>query len=486
MELSTAHPIKVTGVEVEELSGGQTEAVFTFAGGYSVTEPLYEELAVIDQGRVLSLTIAAEAAGLPNSVFVDSDAMATVESMKAPENFRRVLKIVTPEGSRGKFSGKAKARLNNDGSWAFQVLDISGLALDGRKAPDGKYVVDGTADGEKYIANLEAALNAFEEQLNRLTEKYLADKKVADAALAASAKEAEEKMRVKAEAEAAEATAREAAFLAALAEGQVYLGRWQGKVSHGEIGVKFGKSMKMGHGYSFVGILFDPATPANQKGFSALSAGDGTDQSPYRLEFRLERGQGVPIPKTSEYQATRNSTVGLLYDEMQYTLPLELAGDMRALSGTVGPSFRNTIGPAVPIVFQLTKDYVPEVTAAAPSGGMGVVESSHKKMTLEEMNERVAASSESYDAFSAALANKDGVASRAFLQQMQVQNPSSPQTYRAGILMAAIDKDVEAVTSIHRMAAETFSVDEQGQVGWDAMRDEALKFIKNFPGPPSF
>lgn len=517
LKLASSQPIKLTGVKTEELSGGKTESVFTFSGDYTVTEPLYDEVEVFDMSRSQNLLATLEAAHISDDLLVSSKLKQAGEAL-AKQKVARVLKVSTPERARGTLKGKAKAQLNNDGSWGFQILDVSGATLAGAKAPGGKYVIEGTAEGKEYIEARQALIKNFEDratqaleaqtQLNQLAhdereaakEKADEERRIADEKAAAARKAHEAK-------EEAAAKVREEAFLVATAEGQVFMGRWQGEVAVGEVGVKFGGHIKMTGSHSFDGVIFDPADPSLEREFSAVSSGNGTAETPYLLELRLVKGRGVATPWGQTGDKARETTVGLLHDGWGYVVPLTLSADNSSLTGTIADGFPSTAGPRGPIAVHLTKDYVPKgkdakkttrvesqeadspVAELAPPKSATDQELKTTVVPFEEMRDQTIASTEDHAEIDAAMDKKDYRTAKALLKKMQLKYPSSQRSFRDAMVIATIvDRDANQVTAIYNQAMKTIPMTPEDKSGWDSIYKTSLEFIKKvalLPKPQS-
>lgn len=369
IRLATSQPIKLERVKVEEVSSGKIEAVFLFRGKFSVTRDLYEAVDVAGDLKAAPaiqrlIESGAVQRGEGNPLF-----SALQKELQVP-----ILRVATPKGQKGDFSGKAKAELNNDGSWSFQILEVEGVTLEGEIPPEGKnWLADGSTEAGEHLANLrnqiaeayalaDSTEKAVEEERKKEEARLLEEKRRAEEERVSLEKKAEEE-RIRL---AAESKKRETVFLAEIAPGCEIVGVWQGGEASGEIGIRFGEQMKMGDGFSIQGQLFDPSESPRAKAFSGMITGDGSPQNPYLLKVRIARIEG-PNPDQEEMQRTRNKTAGFLISSSNFGLELKWNPEDGSFAGFVERRdnwlFQNVAGPkdwGVNIPVQFPKGYAPK------------------------------------------------------------------------------------------------------------------------------
>jgi len=159
LKLAESAPIKLGAVSVEEMSGTANEAVFSFSGDYVVTEDLYLAAPPIsaEPGSAAFRKLAEAGVPKPDVEAAAIDIIVAIDdALGIP-----IMKVATKKGAEFKMAGKAKAKLNSDGVWGFQILDVNGVTLDGGKAPSGRWVLAGTAD--------EAALRGYQQSRQKLS-----------------------------------------------------------------------------------------------------------------------------------------------------------------------------------------------------------------------------------------------------------------------------------------------------------------------------
>lgn len=468
LQIATEHFVKLTGVKTTELSAGQTTAIFTFSANYVTVEPLYKTISSIDVDKLRKTVEKVMLSGIPEEVVGADKLKLLMDDMGNPDGIRIELAIATPAGTNGTLSGKVEARLSNDGSWAYRFLDPPSLNLVGQTPPKGKYVIENTPEWKKYVSEKTANINAIEQRGDELLKTFAERKKREDEDAAAKAqKELEERQareaklaaeaKSAAEKTAAEAKVREDAFLAATESGQVFMGIWQGAKARGEVGLKFGERLKMQNGYSFEGILFDPANPAYEKPFSAASSGNGTADSPYELEIRVINRGGIVSDAPYLFQ---NTTAGFLVDISSFSFPLRISEDSSTLSGTLDRSFMFKYLNEGPVVFQLSKDYKPKAKptkdAAAASVEPSLLEDTSAPVSEEEASAQVVASQAIQRSFLNAVIRRDNKSAKSILEKMKSQFPDALTTFSNEMFIAAMDKDSKKVRAVYEVYLKTF------------------------------
>lgn len=351
IKLATTQPMKLERVTVEEITGGKIEAVFTFRGQFSVTRDLYEvvrpaeDLNAHSAGQRL-IELGTSRSGEGGALFE-----ALLRGRLTP-----ILRIVTPKGHKGKLFGKARAEMNNDGSWRFEILEVDGNTLDGKAPPEGeKWLADGSKEAREHLANLKKqidAANAFADA---------AEKKAEEARKKEEARLAEEQRKVE-----EEAKKRETAFLDEIAAGREIVGVWQGEEAAGEIGIRFGEQMKMAEGYSIQGQLFDPSEPSRAKAFSGTAVGNGTTEKPYTLDLRVASIDARS--NDAERRRAYNKTAGFLVPHSQFAILLKynpdgsFSGEMRGHQYSFYADVAIGIDSRVPL--QFPKGYAPKSSSS--------------------------------------------------------------------------------------------------------------------------
>jgi len=472
LQIATEHFVKLTGVKTTELSAGQTTAIFTFSADYVTVEPLYKTISSIDVDKLRKTVEKVMFSGIPEEVVGADKLKLLMDDMGNPDGIRIELAISTPAGTNGTFSGKVEARLSNDGSWTYRFLDPPSLNLVGQPPPKGKYVIENTPEWKKYVSEKTANINAIEQRGDELlttfaerkkrededaalkAQKELEERQAKEAKLAAEAKSAAEKT-------AAEAKVKEDAFLAATESGQVFMGIWQGAKARGEVGLKFGERLKMQNGYSFEGVLFDPANPAYEKPFSAASSGNGTAQSPYELEIRVINRGGIFSEAPYLFQ---NTTAGFLVANSYFSFPLKISENSSTLSGTLDSIsdslWRFKYFNEGPVVFQLSKDYKPKAKptkdAAAASVQPSLLADKSAPVSEEEVNAQVVASQAIQRSFLNAVERRDNKSAKTILEKMKSQFPDAPTTFSNEMFMAAMDKDSKKVRAVYELYLKKF------------------------------
>lgn len=468
LQIATEHFVKLTGVKTTELSAGQTTAIFTFSANYVTVEPLYKTISSIDVDKLRKTVEKVMLSGIPEEVVGADKLKLLMDDMGNPDGIRIELAIATPAGTNGTLSGKVEARLSNDGSWAYRFLDPPSLNLVGQPPPEGKYVIENTPEWKKYVSEKTANINAIEQRGDELlktfaerkkrededaaleAQKELEERQAREAKLAAEAKSAAEKTEI-------EAKVREDAFLAATESGQVFMGIWQGAKARGEVGLKFGERLKMQNGYSFEGVLFDPANPAYEKPFSAASSGNGTADSPYELEIRVINRGGIVSEDPYLFQ---NTTAGFLVDISSFSFPLRISEDSSTLSGTLDRSFMFKYFNEGPVVFQLSKDYKPKAKptkdAAAASVEPSLLADKSAPVSEEEASAQVVASQAIQRSFLNAVIRRDNKSAKTILEKMKSQFPDAPTTFSNEMFIAAMDKDSKKVRAVYELYLKKF------------------------------
>jgi len=538
LKLAEAAPIKLNSVSIEELTGGKIESVFTFSGDYVVTDNLYSKGELTTTEKLEGFIKRMEPAGIPDKVIRESKIPQLIASL-AEINKIPVLKVATAKGTKSRVAGRAKAQLNNNGSWGFQILDVTGATLAGEKAPDGQWVTEGSPEEKAQKAKFDATFNELDALGNQLI-KENEEKKIAEAARAeeAAKKAAEEaalaekrradedksrteQARISADiaAEAnriatakanAEAAARESVFLAATDKGKTYFGVWQGASARGEIGIKFGNRIKMGRDFSMDGMLFDPAKPQNEKPFSAMTSGLGTPDKPYVMEMKMVNGDGVPV--ADKYAPdVKNKTLGLLHSETRFVIPLTFDSADASFSGQLENSFMFSYQIDGPVNVRFIKGYSPKGKGGGNSSAMptsaiwddkaptpqsqaapnampsisGKLADS-RKLSREETNALVLASREASAAFLDAMDANNAIGARKILAQMKKDYPDSPSTVRAEMYMATMEKDRKRLTAAYAIYKEKYPMSQVDEGLFDNLYEQSLKVIKTSPRQPGF
>ena len=518
LKLAEAAPIKLNGVAIEELTGGKIESVFTFSGDYVVTDNLYSKGELTTTEKLEGFIKRMEPTGIPDNVIRESKIPQFIASL-AEINKIPVLKFATAKGTKSRVAGRAKAQMNNSGSWGFQILDVTGAKLAGEKAPDGQWVAEGSPEEKAQKAKFDAAFNELDALGNQLI-KENEEKKIAEAARAEeAAKKAAEEAKSRAEQarisadiaaeatristakSAAEADAREAAFLTAIDKGKIYFGVWQGASARGEIGIKFGERVRMGRDFSIDGVLFDPAKPQNEKLFSALTSGLGTPEKPYIIEIKMAVGEGVSVADKFGPDI-KNKTMGLLHSETRFVIPLTFDSADTSFSGQLENSFMFSYQVDGPAKVRFLKDYTPKgrgsnntsplpspaslegkPSTAQPQSDPNATPLSSKglthtrKLSQEETNALVLESSKSAAAFFEAYDVHNVPAARRILAQMKKDYPDSPSTVRIEMFMAALDKDKSRATAAYNLYKERYPMTHADEVAFDGLYAKTLKVI---------
>jgi len=512
IKLAESAPIRLGSVSVEELSGGKIEAVFSFSGDYVVTDDLYLRMPPLslEKGKAIVKKLADR--GVP------FDALMTPELKRTGDIVDEVgrvpiLKTATIKGKTGRLNGRAKAQLNNDGSWSFQILDVTGATLEGERPPSGEWVLTGSAEEKALKDKLDSAFDQMESLGQKVLMEFEAkaafetkkkaeeDKRIAD-----EAKRAAENARVAAEKNAIAAKAREEVLLAAIANGKTYYGVWQGANSRGELGIRFGEGLKVGREYSLTGSLFDPENPQIAKPFSAVTSGNGTAEAPFVIEIKMTDGTGIVVPRET-YGGGRETNLGLLNKSVRLTLPLEFSSTDLSFSGELKSSYKFNYQVRGPVKFIFRKDYTPNkktgTSSAVPSGDTNVVTNVQlkpddtapsansqgqperpKRFTQEETIKLRMETHDAFGSFLDAMRRHDAATGRKILSGMKRAHPNSPNSYQAEIYMATMEKSLPRLKAAYKSYKEMFSPDAADAEMTEKLYIAGLDYIKRFPGPP--
>lgn len=491
LKLATEQPIKLERVAVEEISAGKIETVFTFSGKFSVTRDLYETVEVSDDQAAAAKVVSDRLATL--GMIQSGEGGALLSSLRR-ELSTPILRIATPNGHRGEFSGKVKASLNDDGSWSFQILEVSSIALDGTSPPEGeKWLLEGSREAKEHVENLKkqiAEMNAFVDAAEKKAEEA---RKQEEVRLAEEQRKAEEE-RKKEEARLAEeqrkveeeAKKREEAFLAEIAPGREIVGLWQGKQSRGELGIRFGNCTKFGEGYSLDGVLFDPANRSLTKPFVGKTQGKGTSESPYEFEFSVLKSNSITESETI-YRQTLDKTAGFLLQRSGYNAHLIFNPNDGSFSGLLVKG--DIYSPHISGVFsyskiplQFSKGYAPQSSAAgtkppSPSSEStsAPTEGGKYRMSLEETTRQMAASDELYQAVNDAMRRRDRDGFHKAVAELQKRYPDSPNTLLAEMMLAATKGDKAKIRQLHSTLVNEYPLDDTFKEMVNDFYQKALK-----------
>ena len=459
LQLASTQPMKLERVTIEEISGGKAESVFTFRGQFSVTEDLYEEAELPDD-LSFGLTVArfSEAGQLDKGIA----ALHAIEELNV-----KILRVVTPKGSKGEFSGKAKAEMNHDGSWAFAVLQDDGTILKGKRPPqEMKWVIEGSKEAKELLATLKTKIDALKDLADE-TEKEAAE---------AKRKTEEERHRL-----AEEAKKREAAFLAVLAPGREISGVWQGGEASGEIGVRFGEQLKMAEGFSIQGQIFDPAEPARAKVFSGTITGEGTPGKPYVLNVRIPKSEGKK-PDDAEMARTRNKTTGFLLAPSQFGMELRYNPEDGSFSGHVQRGnyiYDPNVAPGpdrgkVPL--QFPNGYTPKTTRtdAATSPDAASAEGTQFRMSVEEMDRQLVLSAGLYHDVTEAMRQRNLDGFHKAVEEIKKRYPDSPNALLAEMIFAGTKGDKSKIRKLHGTLLSEYPLDDGLKEIVNALYEKAL------------
>ena len=445
LQLASTQPMKLERVTIEEVSGGKVESVFNFRGEFSVTEDLYEEAELPDD-LSFGLTVArfSEVGQFDKGIA----ALHAIEELNV-----KILRVVTPKGSKGVFSGKARAEMNHDGSWAFAVLEGDGSVLKGKRPQQAtKWVIEGSKEAKELLAILKTKIAALEDLADK-TEKEAAD---------AKRKTGEERQRL-----AEETKKREEAFLAVIAPGKEIIGVWQGGEASGEIGVRFGEQLQMTDGYSIQGQIFDPVEPSRAKAFSGTITGDGTPDKPYVLNVRIPKSEGKR-PDDAEMARTRNKTAGFLLAPSQFGMELRYHPEEASFSGYVQRGnyiYDPNVAPGpdrgkVPLQFPNGYTPKPTHTDAATSPDTASAGGVQFRMSVEEMDRQLVLSAGLYHDVTEAMRQRNLDGFHKAVAEIKNRYPDSPNALLAEMILAGTKGDKPKIHKLHATLLSEYPLDD--------------------------
>ena len=168
LKLTAGAPVKVEAVNLEQMSSGRTEAVFSFDGRYRVLSDLYNPVLPPFDFAATNKAVAKLSVLEKYEDLVKKLQIAPLAEEIGKTQRTQFLRLATPRGLQKTFNGKCRARLNNDGSWTFEVIESSGLNLDGQKPPDGQWFVLGTPDGDAQAKKIAEPFARFVAVVNEL------------------------------------------------------------------------------------------------------------------------------------------------------------------------------------------------------------------------------------------------------------------------------------------------------------------------------
>ena len=171
-------PMQISALVIEELSGGEPDAVFSFTGEYLLTDNLYDgapplramaDLRKVDEIRAKLFPFAAL---ISKTKFkAASDDLAAELSAPLP-----YFHIVTPRGTRKKFAGNGLARLTKDGSWEAQILELNCDFPAGGTPSMKNWLLEGSREAKAYEAKIAAKMKEFKEAAAEADKLILAAK----------------------------------------------------------------------------------------------------------------------------------------------------------------------------------------------------------------------------------------------------------------------------------------------------------------------
>lgn len=442
--LAAGLPLKIDSWHFKEITATKTEAIFTFRADFSLTEDLCKSVSIPDFDKLQAAIRRLDQAGQKQAALSGSQIIAELNAAGP-----YVVKVVNPIGEKGVYTGKVRARLNEDGSWDYDPIEASDFKFEGNRRPANEtWLIEGTREANERQDIIRKQIAAFVTN---------ADQIIAEA----------EEQRKNAE---AEAQRQEEAFLASFSEGMEIIGHWQGKQSRGDIGMRFGGRTKMGDGYSLDGLLFDPANKSRTKPFVGKTRSKGTGESPYVIVFHVKEKYPIDEPD-SLYRQVLDKTAGFLLQRSEYGAALTFNPNDGSLSGLIdqGNIFSPHIsggfnGDKIPL--QFTEGYVPtpsppepEPTPPVPSAGksdgfpepeVNPATGRKYRMSREEMNYQRRAILPFYDDFREAMRRHDKPALLKALDDMKAQFPNCPTTLYSEMLIAGMQRDKAKVESLYK------------------------------------
>ena len=350
MDLAKRLPVKLAWVKIEKLSSGKTQAIFKFTSEIQFTENLYGPATPVDTAPATAALQKMKEANVPipqqNEVIMIYNSITILS----------LFKITTAEGKRIPMSGKAQATLQNNGEWQYELLDVVGGNYEGGKEPNGKWALEGSKEAKENAAAVQEKVGAVVAAADKAIQE------ARDAQIAEQNRQSEEKKKQEQDNQAVKEQ-----LVALCSPGSQLVGRWQGSVASGDIGMRFGAQTEVGEDVAITGVIFDPAITQNRKPFNARITKSDDPKAPFVLIVNLTRGNGMKDSGRGWDDPTiRNKTAGFLLDGCGYDILFTIMP--KGLSGIIHYGDRVINGENIRL--QFNKGYTPIGNAEGGSSGI--------------------------------------------------------------------------------------------------------------------
>lgn len=353
LQLAEQYPLRLDGISIEEIAGAGGESVFSFDGTATTTTDLFSVRPILGPERVDDLESQLRALGnVPNDIAREAGVLEFVDELRQMTPSPALVEVVTPEGSRVKISGRAKATLGNDG-WVFTTSQMNIDGLKGSARPDHA-VVKGSDEATAIQTKIEDTLQRFQKATQAMATMMGERERVAAAEREARMKKEEEENRQaeelrKAEEakKAQEAAEKRAAVVGSFSNGAMFDIVWQGGDMRGRLWATIREGVEMGGVYSFEGTLYEDSSKSGlAKPFSATISGEGTAEAPITVTIKTAYAEGEP-----KHYRHRDSGQGFLTPDAKYEFELQRTESQADFVGDLKESFMFTFGPKGPIRF---------------------------------------------------------------------------------------------------------------------------------------